>query len=119
VKGALIPIVAPDQGFPSGLVRLDRNPVSGGNIQKLILARELSGRPRVLLVAQPTRGIDVGAADYIHRRLIEQRERGTAILIVSEDLDEIGSLCDRILVMYEGSIVGEVDAKTTRARRWD
>jgi ABC-type uncharacterized transport system ATPase subunit len=87
--------------------------LSGGNIQKLILARELSGRPRVLLVAQPTRGIDVGAAEYIHRRLIEQRERGTAILIVSEDLDEIGSLCDRILVMYEGSIVGEVDAKTT------
>jgi len=66
--------------------------LSGGNIQKLILARELSGHPRVLLVAQPTRGVDVGAAEYIHRRLIEQRAEGTAILIVSEDLDEVLAL---------------------------
>jgi simple sugar transport system ATP-binding protein len=87
--------------------------LSGGNIQKLILARELSGRPRALLVAQPTRGVDVGAAEYIHRRLMEQRASGTAILIISEDLDEILSLSDRILVMYEGSIIGEVDPGTT------
>ncbi len=87
--------------------------LSGGNIQKLILARELSGRPRALLVAQPTRGVDVGAAEYIHRRLLEQRASGTAILIISEDLDEILSLSDRILVVYEGSIIGEVDPRAT------
>jgi simple sugar transport system ATP-binding protein len=87
--------------------------LSGGNIQKLILARELSGHPRVLLVAQPTRGIDVGATEYIHRRLIEQRQSGTAVLIVSEDLDEVLSLSDRVLVMYEGAFIGEVDPRTT------
>jgi ABC-type uncharacterized transport system ATPase subunit len=86
--------------------------LSGGNIQKLILARELSGQPRVLLVAQPTRGVDVGAAEYIHGRLIEQRDQGTAILIISEDLDEILALTDRILVIYEGTIVGEADPRT-------
>src|SRR6266540_1240636 len=95
-----------------GLDTPTRN-LSGGNIQKLILARELSGKPRVLLVAQPTRGVDVGAAEYIHRRLLEQRARGTAILIVSEDLDEVMSLSDRILVMYEGEIIGEVDPRAT------
>lgn len=94
-----------------GLETPARN-LSGGNIQKLILARELSGRPKALLVAQPTRGVDVGAAEYIHRRLIEQREAGTAILIISEDLDEVLSLSDRILVMYEGTIIGEVDPRT-------
>ncbi len=87
--------------------------LSGGNIQKLVLARELSGRPRTLLVAQPTRGIDIGAADAIHRRLRAQRADGTAILIVSEDLDEVLSLADRVLVMYEGAIIGEVDPATT------
>ena len=81
--------------------------LSGGNIQKLILARELSARPRVLLAAQPTRGVDVGAAHYIHERLIEQRDAGTAILIVSEDLDEVLSLSDRVLVMFEGEIIAE------------
>jgi ABC-type uncharacterized transport system ATPase subunit len=83
--------------------------LSGGNIQKLILARELSGDPRVLLVAQPTRGIDVGATEYIHQRLIEQRRAGKAILIISEDLDEVMALSDRVLVMYEGSIIGQAD----------
>jgi simple sugar transport system ATP-binding protein len=67
----------------------------------------------VLLVAQPTRGVDVGAADYIHRRLLEQRAAGTAILVVSEDLDEILTLCDRVLVMYEGETIGEVDPRET------
>jgi simple sugar transport system ATP-binding protein len=86
--------------------------LSGGNIQKLILARELSGHPRALLVAQPTRGVDVGAAEYIHRRLVEQRAHGTAILIVSEDLDEVLALSDRIVVMYEGRLIGEVDPKS-------
>ena len=98
-----------------GLDTPTRN-LSGGNIQKLILARELSARPRVLLVSQPTRGVDLGAAQYIHTRLMEQRDAGTAILIVSEDLDEVLSLSDRILVMYEGEIVGEVDAAGEHAR---
>jgi general nucleoside transport system ATP-binding protein len=97
-----------------GLTTPARN-LSGGNIQKLILARELSGEPRVLLVSQPTRGVDVGAAEYIHSRLMEQRRRGTAILIISGDLDEVLSLSDRIVVMYEGKIIGEVDpAEATR-----
>jgi len=85
--------------------------LSGGNIQKLIMARELSGSPRVLLVAQPTRGIDVGATNYIHRRLVAQRDNGTACLIVSEDLDEIMTICDRVLVMYEGRIIGSADPR--------
>jgi simple sugar transport system ATP-binding protein len=85
--------------------------LSGGNIQKLIMARELSGRPRVLLVAQPTRGIDVGATHYIHERLVAQRDSGTACLIVSEDLDEIMTICDRVLVMYEGRIIGSADPR--------
>jgi simple sugar transport system ATP-binding protein len=94
-----------------GLDTPTRN-LSGGNIQKLILARELSGEPRVLLVSQPTRGVDLGAAQYIHSRLMAQRTTGTAILIVSEDLDEVLALSDRILVMYEGEVVGEVDPAT-------
>jgi len=87
--------------------------LSGGNIQKLILARELSREPRVLLAAQPTRGVDVGAAAYIHERLVEQRDRGTAILVISEDLDEVLSLSDRILVMYEGAIIAEADPRSS------
>lgn len=84
--------------------------LSGGNIQKLILARELSGTPKVLIVAQPSRGVDIGATEYIHRRLIEQRGEGTAVLMVSEDLDEIFALSDRIAVIYEGEIIGVVEA---------
>jgi ABC-type uncharacterized transport system ATPase subunit len=83
--------------------------LSGGNIQKLIMARELSGRPGVLVAAQPTRGLDVGAAEYIRRCLIEQRARDTAIVVISEDLDEVLALADRIAVMYEGEIMGLVD----------
>jgi simple sugar transport system ATP-binding protein len=82
--------------------------LSGGNIQKLILARELSRQPVVLIAAQPTRGVDIGSTEYIHRRLIEQRSRGTATLLISEDLDEIRNLSDRIAVMYEGRIIGVV-----------
>jgi general nucleoside transport system ATP-binding protein len=87
--------------------------LSGGNIQKLIMARELSREPRLLLVAQPTRGIDVGAAEYIHTRLLKQRAEGTAILIISEDLDEVLAISDRVIVMYEGSIIGQRDPATT------
>ncbi len=76
--------------------------LSGGNIQKLILARELSRRPEVLIASQPTRGVDIGASEYIHHRLLEQREQGTATLLISEDLDEIRALSDRIAVIYEG-----------------
>ena len=82
--------------------------LSGGNIQKLIMARELSRQPKVLIAAQPTRGVDIGATEYIHRRLLEQRDAGTAILLISEDLDEIQELSDRIAVVYEGRIVGVV-----------
>ncbi|HET6487708.1 MAG TPA: ATP-binding cassette domain-containing protein, partial [Spirochaetia bacterium] len=80
--------------------------LSGGNIQKLIMARELSRRPKVLIAAQPTRGVDISSTAYIHQRLLAQREAGTAILLISEDLEEITALSDRIAVMYEGRIVG-------------
>jgi simple sugar transport system ATP-binding protein len=82
--------------------------LSGGNIQKLILARELADNPRVLIASQPTRGVDIGASEYIHHRLLAERENGTAVLLISEDLDEVMALSDRIVVMYEGRIVGEV-----------
>ncbi len=85
--------------------------LSGGNIQKLVLARELSRDPGVLIAAQPTRGVDIGATEYIHQRLLQERDNGTAILLISEDLDEIRALSDRIAVMYEGRIVGEVENK--------
>lgn len=82
--------------------------LSGGNIQKLVLARELFRKPRVLIAAQPTRGLDIGATEYVHYRLLEQREDGTATLLISEDLDEIMALSDRIVVIYEGEIMGEM-----------
>jgi len=82
--------------------------LSGGNIQKLIMARELSRQPKVLIAAQPTRGVDIGASEYIHQRLLEQRQAGTATILISEDLDEIRALSDRIAVIYEGQIVGIV-----------
>jgi general nucleoside transport system ATP-binding protein len=83
--------------------------LSGGNIQKLILARELARAPRLLIAAQPTRGVDIGATEYIHQCLLDQRAKGTATLLISEDLDEILALADRIAVIYEGEIVGVVD----------
>lgn len=83
---------------------------SGGNQQKLILARELDKSPDVLLVGQPTRGVDIGAIELIHERLVAMRDKGCAILLVSVELDEILALSDRIVVMYEGRIVGEVNA---------
>jgi general nucleoside transport system ATP-binding protein len=81
--------------------------LSGGNQQKVVVAREVSRNPRVLVAAQPTRGLDVGAIEFVHRRLVEERDNGRAILLVSLELDEILSLSDRILVIYEGRIVGE------------
>ena len=85
--------------------------LSGGNAQKVILARELSFRPGLILAAQPTRGLDVGATEDIHRKLLAERERGAAILLISEDLDEIFALSDRIVVMYEGALIGETPAE--------
>jgi simple sugar transport system ATP-binding protein len=79
--------------------------LSGGNQQKIIVAREMASRPRVLLAAQPTRGVDIGAIEFIHRRLVAERDEGTAVLLVSAELDEIRSLSDRIAVIYEGKIV--------------
>jgi simple sugar transport system ATP-binding protein len=87
--------------------------LSGGNIQKLLLARELSRKPKVVIAAQPTRGLDVGATEYVHQVLMDQRGEGTAILLISEDLDEVLALSDRIIVIYEGEIMGEV--KTVQA----
>jgi len=81
--------------------------LSGGNQQKLVLAREIQSDPQLLLASQPTRGLDVGAIEFVHRRLVEQRDAGRAILLVSFELDEIIGLADRILVMYEGRIVLE------------
>ncbi len=83
--------------------------LSGGNIQKLILARELSSNPKVLIASQPTRGVDIGAAEYIHHRISKQRLSGTASLVISEDLDEIMALSDRIAVMFDGRIMGILD----------
>jgi ABC-type uncharacterized transport system ATPase subunit len=85
--------------------------LSGGNQQKLIIGREFDLHPKLLLVSQPTRGVDIGAIEFIHRRLIELRDLGTAILLVSAELEEVLSLADRVLVMYQGEFAGEVDPK--------
>ena len=87
--------------------RLKTANFSGGNQQKIVLAREMERDPDVLLIGQPTRGVDVGAIEFIHRRIVEMRDAGKAILLVSVELDEIRSLADRILVMFDGRIVGE------------
>jgi len=81
--------------------------LSGGNQQKLVIARELSRNPKVIIAAQPTRGVDIGAVEYIHHLLLEMRERNTAIVLISAELDELLALSDRILVLYEGQIVAE------------
>ena len=77
------------------------------------MARELSRKPAVLIAAQPTRGVDIGAAEYIHQQLLKQRDSGTAILLTSEDLDELYSLSDRIAVIYEGEIMGVFNSSET------
>ena len=87
--------------------------MSGGNQQKAIVARELDKEPELLVAVQPTRGLDVGAIEHIHKRLVAKRDAGKAVLLVSLELDEVMDVPDRILVMYEGEIVGELDPKTT------
>jgi simple sugar transport system ATP-binding protein len=80
--------------------------LSGGNLQKVILARELWQSPRVLLAHQPTRGLDVGVIEYVHRQILGKREEGVGILLASEDLEELFNLSDRLLVMYKGQLMG-------------
>lgn len=87
--------------------------MSGGNQQKAIIAREIDKAPELLVAVQPTRGLDVGAIEYIHKQLVAQRDAGKAVLLISLELDEVMNVSDRILVMYEGEIVGEFDPKKT------
>lgn len=85
--------------------------LSGGNLQKVVLAREISARPDLLIAAQPTRGLDIGSIEFVHRRIVEARDSGAAVLLVSAELEEVMSLSDRIAVLYEGNIVGEIAAQ--------
>ncbi len=91
--------------------------LSGGNLQKVLLARMLSRNPKVIIVPQPTRGLDIGATDYIRQQLLEQRQRGAAMLLISEDLEEIMALSDRIAVIYEGQIAGVLPASEATPER--
>jgi ABC-type uncharacterized transport system ATPase subunit len=87
--------------------RLQTADFSGGNQQKIVVAREIERNPKLLIIGQPTRGVDIGAIEFIHRRIVEMRDAGKAILLVSVELDEIRALSDRILVMFAGRVVGE------------
>ena len=87
--------------------------MSGGNQQKAIVAREIHRSPKLLIVVQPTRGLDVGAIEYIHKRIIEERDKGKAILMVSLELDEVLDVSDRIAVIFDGCLNGVMDAKAT------
>jgi simple sugar transport system ATP-binding protein len=90
---------------------LSAKSLSGGNQQKLIIGREFELNPKLLLVAQPTRGVDIGAIEFIHRKLIALRDAGSAVLLVSAELEEVTALADRLLVINKGKIVGEVNPK--------
>lgn len=103
-----------DVRTPSALTPAGK--LSGGNQQKVVLARELSREVDLLIVSQPTRGVDVGSIEFIHERLVEERNAGKAVLLISTELDEVLALADRIAVMYRGRIVGIVDNKTDRAK---
>ncbi|MDB5666849.1 MAG: transporter ATP-binding protein, partial [Cypionkella sp.] len=89
---------------------------SGGNQQKIVVAREMEQNPDLLLIGQPTRGVDIGAIEFIHKQIIALRDAGKAILLVSVELDEIMSLSDRIAVMFDGQIMGTADPETTNER---
>ena len=86
--------------------------LSGGNLQRVILAREISGSPNFMVAVQPTRGLDVGAIEGVHRLLLAQRQAGAAVLLISEELEELLALSDRIYIIYEGKIMGELKVKT-------
>lgn len=118
IKGFFLDQPAIDQRAEDLIQRFDVRPanrtlraraLSGGNQQKLIVAREFELPPKLLLVSQPTRGVDIGAIEFIHRQLIGLRDSGVAILLVSAELEEVTSLADRLIVMYGGTIIGEVD----------
>jgi simple sugar transport system ATP-binding protein len=100
-------VKTPDMHYPT-------KTLSGGNLQKLILARELARDPRLLVACQPTRGLDVGATEEIRSKLLEERSNGHGVLLISEDLDEILTMSDRIAVMYEGEVMGIVNAENAR-----
>ena len=85
--------------------------LSGGNLQKVLMARELARNPKVLVVHNPTRGLDIGATEYIHKQLVKQRDNGVGVLMISLDLDEILTVCDRLAVIYEGKIVSVMDRR--------
>ena len=91
--------------------------LSGGNMQKVLLARVLARNPKVVIAPQPTRGLDIGATDYVREQLLAQRKRGAGVLLISEDLDEILALSDRIAVIYEGEIVGLLPAQEATAEQ--
>jgi len=91
--------------------RVPAKSLSGGNQQKFIVAREINRDPDLIIASQPTRGVDVGAIEFIHKKLVEQRDHGKAVLLVSLELDEVMSLADRIAVIYNGEIVGIVSGK--------
>ena len=86
--------------------------LSGGNAQKVIIAREFSRKPKVLLVSQPTRGVDIGAIEFIHNQILKMRDEGTAVLVISSELSEVVGLSDWVLVMYHGEIVGRFRSDT-------
>jgi len=120
-KGALLDIGVARREAVERIKKFDIRPAnprlktanfSGGNQQKIVLAREMENDPDVLVVGQPTRGVDIGAIEFIHNQIIKMRDAGKAILLVSVELDEIRSLADRILVMFDGHIVGEADPAT-------
>ena len=94
------------------------NSLSGGNIQKAVLARELSGSPQVIIADQPTRGVDVGATEFIRQRLVEMRDEGNGVILVTSDLNEVLGLSDSLIVMYEGRIVAYISdtSKMTEAQ---
>jgi simple sugar transport system ATP-binding protein len=124
-KGVILDIAAAREDAKKRIKEFDIRPAnerlktanfSGGNQQKIVLAREMSSDPDVLIVGQPTRGVDIGAIEFIHNQIIKMRDAGKAILLVSVELDEIRSLSDRILVMFDGHIVGEADPATADER---
>ena len=125
LNGAMLDIDAIRRDAADKITRYDIRPpdcrlktanFSGGNQQKIVLAREMERDPEVLVIGQPTRGVDVGAIEFIHKRIIEMRDAGKAVLLVSVELDEIRSLSDRILVMFDGRIVGERRVGRERGR---
>jgi ABC-type uncharacterized transport system ATPase subunit len=96
--------------------RLTAKNFSGGNQQKIVLAREIERNPDLLLVGQPTRGVDIGAIEFIHQQIVALRDQGKAILLISVELDEILSLSDRVLVMFDGEIMGERNPANTNEK---